>query len=139
MEKYMKMQFKANIGNVSLARAVTTCFLVDSDLTISTLNEIKTIVSEAVTNAIVHGYHEDNVSIVSITLSLTEDLLTIIISDDGVGIEDIDKARAPLFSTKLGEERAGLGFTIMEVFSDELYVDSTFGKGTTVSCIKKIA
>lgn len=139
MEKFMKVQFKANVDNVSLARGIVACFLYDNELTVSTLNEIKTIVSEAVTNAIVHGYHHDNLSLVTMTLSLSEDILTLIISDEGVGIEDVEKARTPLFSTKLSEERAGLGFTIMEVFSDELYVDSAVGKGTTISCVKKIA
>jgi len=138
MEKYMKIEFKARLENVSLARGVVACFLFDNDLTISVLNEIKTIVSEAVTNAIVHGYQNDNKSIVTVSMLLIDDILTLTVHDVGIGIKNIEEARTPLFSTKLNEERSGLGFTIMEVFSDEIYIDSEEGSGTTVSCIKKI-
>ena len=133
------MQFNASLDNVTLARSIATCFLLDNNLTVATLNEIKTIVSEAVTNAVVHGYHADGISIVEMELELEDDVLTIIISDKGVGIENVEEARTPLFSTKLSEERAGLGFTIMEVFSDEMNVTSNLNEGTVVRCVKKIA
>jgi len=139
MKKFIKTQFNASINNVTLARSIATCFLLDENLTVATLNEIKTIVSEAVTNSIVHGYHSDNISIVELNLELDEGILKITIRDKGVGIENIEEARTPLFSTKLSEERAGLGFTIMEVFSDEMNVTSELNEGTVVTCVKKIA
>lgn len=139
MDKYMKVQFKADLTNVALARGVIACFLFDNELTISNLNEIKTIISEGVTNAIVHGYQNDKVSIVTMILSLKNNVLKIEIIDEGIGIEDVEQARLPLFSSKLSEERAGLGFTIMDVFSDEMTVESELGKGTKISCVKKIA
>lgn len=139
MDKYMKVQFKADLENVALARGIVACFLFDMELTISSLNEIKTIISEAVTNSIVHGYQNDKISLVTMILNLNNNILKIEIIDEGIGIEDVEQARLPLFSTKLSEERAGLGFTIMDVFSDEMYVESELGKGTKVSCVKKIA
>ena len=138
MRKFVKVQFNASLDNVTLARSIATCFLLDKNLNVSVLNEIKTIVSEAVTNAIVHGYHCDNESIVEMELNLDEELLKIIVIDNGVGIENVEEARTPLFSTKLSEERAGLGFTIMEVFSDEMNVTSIVNQGTTICCLKKI-
>ena len=83
MEKYMKVQFKANLENVSLSRGVVSCFLFEENLTIGVLNEIKTIVSEAVTNAIVHGYHQDNQSIVTLVMSLDDNILKLVIEDYG--------------------------------------------------------
>ena len=138
MIKFMRMQFNASLDNVTLARSVTGCFLLDSNLTVAVLNEVKTIVSEAVTNSIVHGYHIDNESLVTMELELEDGILRITIEDNGVGIENVEEARTTLLSTKLEEERAGLGFTIMEVFSDEMTVNSMLGEGTTVFCVKKI-
>ena len=139
MIKYMKVQFNASLENVTLARSIVSCFLLECDLTISVLNEVKTIVSEAVTNSIVHGYKCDNESLVLMLLELEDGILRITVEDNGVGIEDVEQARTPLYSTKLREERAGLGFTIMEVFSDEMTVNSSLNKGTTVYCVKRIA
>lgn len=138
MKKYVKMKFNASIENVTFARGTVASFLVDEELTLNELNEIKTIVSEAVTNAIVHGYLEDASKEVELDMELDEKLLTLCIKDKGVGIEDIYKAREPLFSTKIESERAGLGFTIMEIFSDELNVDSELGCGTTVTSKKRL-
>ena len=138
MRKYMKTQFNASLDNVTLARSVAACFLLEQNLTVAVLNEVKTIISEAVTNAIVHGYQCDNESLVSMLLELEDDILRITVEDKGVGIDDVTQARTPLFSTKLQEERAGLGFTIMEVFSDEMSVNSELNEGTTVFCVKRI-
>ena len=95
--------------------------------------------SEAVTNAIVHGYQENERETVYMLLELAGEQLTIKVVDTGVGIEDIEKAREPLFSTRDFEERAGLGFTIMDIFSDQLTVISAPGEGTTVIAVKNIA
>ena len=132
MKKYVNMKFNAILENVTFARGTVASFLIDEELTINELNEIKTIVSEGITNAIVHGYLEDKTKEVEFIMELENDELTITIKDKGVGIENVSKAREPLFSTKLETERAGLGFTIMEIFSDELEVISKLNEGTTV-------
>lgn len=134
----MEMQFSATLKNVSFARATAACFLLEQDLTLNVINEIKTIVSEAVTNAVVHGYAEDPGKLVFMSLSLEEGKLTITVRDDGVGIPDVKKAREPLFTTREDEDRAGLGFTIMEIFSDSVEVLSEVGRGTTVICTKML-
>jgi len=138
MKNYMEMQFSATLKNVSFARATVACFLLEQDLTLNVINEIKTIVSEAVTNAVVHGYAEDPGKLVFMSLSLEEGKLTITVRDDGVGIPDVKKAREPLFTTREDEDRAGLGFTIMEIFSDSVEVLSEVGRGTTVICTKML-
>lgn len=138
MKNYMEMKFSAQLRNVAFARGAVASFLVEQDLTISLINEIKTITSEAVTNAIVHGYFEDPSKFVFLSMEVEDNILKMVIEDKGVGIEDIEKAKTPLFSTKENEDRAGLGFTIMEIFSDELEVISKLGEGTKVICIKKL-
>lgn len=135
----MEMKFSATLKNVSLARGAVASFLLEQDLTINLVNEIKTIVSEAVTNAIVHGYAQNADELVFMSLSLENKKLTITVQDTGVGIVDVEKAREPLFTTREDEDRAGLGFTIMEIFSDSVEVNSEVGKGTTVICTKMIA
>lgn len=137
MKNYVKMEFEAVLSNVTFARGALVSFLVDLDLNLHYVNEIKTIVSEAVTNAIVHGYsgHTNGRVVLSIELH-NDDKLLMIIEDFGNGIEDIEKAREPLFTTKLAEERAGLGFTIMDIFSDDLEVISKVNEGTKVIITK---
>ena len=130
MNNHIKIEMNANKNNIIFSRGAISSFLVNLPLPINFLNEIKTVISEAVTNAIVHGYVNDETKTVYLEFDLTDDLLTMIIRDEGIGIEDIEKAKEPLFSTKLQEDRAGLGFTIMEVFSDSMEVISEVGKGT---------
>ena len=134
----IKIEMNANKNNITFARGAISSFLVNYPLTINFLNEIKTIVSEAVTNAIVHGYNSDDTKKVYLEFDLSNEELTIKIEDKGIGIEDIEKAKQPLFSTKLQEDRAGLGFTIMEVFSDSMEIISEVNVGTTVICKKKM-
>ncbi|HEY8444675.1 MAG TPA: anti-sigma F factor [Bacilli bacterium] len=136
MRNIVKMEFSAKLANVTFARAAAAAFVLDLDLTINVINEIKTIVSEAVTNAIIHGYNQNEKKSVYLELYLEDNKLTIIVKDEGVGIPDIEKAREPLFTTKLQEERAGLGFTIMDIFSDEMEITSSVDEGTTVICTK---
>ena len=134
----VKIEMNANKNNITFARGAISSFLVNLPLSINFLNEIKTIISEAVTNAIVHGYNSEEDKKVYLEFDLTNDTLTLTIKDKGIGIENIEKAKEPLFSTKLQEDRAGLGFTIMEVFSDEMEVISEVNKGTTIICKKKM-
>lgn len=137
MKNYVKMEFDSVLSNVTFARGALVSFLVDLDLNLHYVNEIKTICSEAVTNAIVHGYGNQAGGRVILTIELLDDdRLIMTIEDFGIGIEDIAKAREPLFTTKLAEERAGLGFTIMDIFSDQLKVYSEVGLGTKVEIIK---
>lgn len=138
MKNVVEISFSAKLANVTFSRAVVTSFLMDLDIMLNELNEVKTIVSEAVTNAIVHGYDCDENSMVVMKLEINDDELTMTIIDDGCGISDINKAREPLYSSRASEDRAGLGFTIMEIFSDDLSVESHPNEGTKITCIKKM-
>ncbi len=138
MYNNIKIEMNANKNNITFSRGAVTSFLVNMPLTINFLNEIKTIISEAVTNAIVHGYNNDETKKIFLEFELNNDLLTLIVKDNGIGIEDVEKAKEPLFSTKLQEERAGLGFTIMEVFSDSMEIKSEINIGTTIICKKRL-
>ena len=133
----MKLLFSAQNCNVVFSRTVAVGFLVNLNLNINVLNEIKTAISEAVTNAIVHGYLNDATKFVELYMMYDEKEIIIKVTDNGVGIEDIEKAKEPLYSTKMSEDRAGLGFTIMEVFTDELKVESIVGEKTIVTMKKK--
>lgn len=143
MKRFVEMSFNASLANVTFARATVASFFIDDELSLSLINEIKTIVSEAVTNCVVHGYNITNNmysnDIIKMSLDLKDNLLTIKIEDKGIGIENIEKAKEPLFSTKLTEERAGLGFTIMEIFSDNLEIISQPKFGTTIIARKYIS
>ena len=136
MKNYMKVTFLSKNENVIFSRTVAVGFLVNLNLEISILNEIKTAISEAVTNAIVHGYENDENKEVELVMYYDDSKITMEIIDYGVGIENVEKAREPLFSSKETEERAGLGFTIMEVFSDKLEVSSIVGQMTKVVMVK---
>lgn len=133
----MKLSFESKSINEGFSRVAVASFASALDPTLEELNDIKTAVSEAVTNAIVHGYRE-KMGKIYITASITDkNIIRIKVRDRGVGIEDIEQARQPLFTT-LGGERAGLGFAVMESFTDKVRVRSTPGRGTTVTLEKKI-
>ncbi len=133
----VNVEFPSRSANEGFARTVAACFAAQLDPTLDEVNDIKTAVSEAVTNAIVHAY-PDTIGKVSMKLRLYEDnVLELVVRDWGVGITDVEQARTPMFSTG-GEERAGMGFTIMESFMDNLRVRSAPGKGTTVTMKKRI-
>lgn len=135
---YMKITFPAMSKNEALARSCVAAFAAGADPTVEELTDIRSAVCEAVTNAIVHGYR-DSVGDITITLKMTEDnCLYIKVTDKGCGIEDVEKAMQPLFTTAPEEERAGLGFAVMEAFTDSLKVTSRLGKGTTVIMKKKL-
>ena len=132
------LTFISRSANEGFARTTAACFAAQLDPTLDEVNDIKTAVSEAVTNCIVHAY-PDRLGTITMRLRLLEDnSLEIVIKDKGVGIADIEQARTPLFTTG-SEERSGMGFTIMESFMDGVRVRSTPGKGTTVTMNKRIA
>ena len=139
MKNYLNVKFPSKITNVQLSRALLIGFLADLDLPMSTINELKTALSEAVTNAVVHGYNHDETKEIELELMFNDNYIEMSIIDYGVGIENIEAAKEPLFSTKLEEERAGLGFTIMEVFTDQLVIQSTVNQGTKVIMKKHYA
>jgi stage II sporulation protein AB (anti-sigma F factor) len=124
--------------NESVARAVVSSFLIQADPTVEELADIRTVVSEAVTNAIVHGYRNSYGNIEVVVRILENNSVYIKIRDKGCGIADIEKAMEPLFTTAPEEERSGLGFSVMQSFTDKLSVKSIVGKGTTVIMRKKL-
>ncbi len=136
----MKMEFRAVSVNESLARMTVAAFMTPLNPTLEEISDVKTAVSEAVTNAVIHGYGEeyDSDEMVVMECRIEKDVLYITISDEGVGIENIDRAMEPLFTTKPEQERSGMGFSFMEAFMDDLSVESEPGKGTKVHMIKKI-
>ncbi len=138
IENQVTLEFPSRSANEGFARTAAACFAAQLDPTLEEVNDIKTAVSEAVTNAIVHAY-PDVIGKVSMKLRIREGhILEIAVKDWGVGIADVDRARTPLFTTG-NEERSGMGFTIMESFMDTLKVRSAPGKGTTVTMARKIS
>ncbi len=137
MENYMRLEFPSKSRNEAFARAAVGVFAAQLDLTVDELADIKTAVSEAVTNAIVHGY-ADTKGTVEVICRLTNNEIAITVTDTGTGIENIELAMQPLYSGTDDEDRSGMGFTVMESFMDTLHVDSTPGKGTTVTMTRRI-
>ena len=137
-ENYIKLEFPSKSCNEALARSVAGVFASQMDPTMEELGDIKTAVSEAVTNCIVHAYPDCIGKILMRCRILEDNRLEIVIRDWGRGIEDVGKARKPLYTTG-GEERSGMGFTIMESFMDSLAVRSKNGKGTVVTMKRRIA
>ena len=134
----MKLEFSSKTSNEAFARVAVAAFVSQLDPTIDELSDIKTAVSEAVTNSIIHGYGEEDDGIVKIEAKIFLDTVQIEISDTGKGIEDIEMAMRPLYTSKPELERSGMGFTIMESFMDEIKVESALGFGTKVFLKKKI-
>lgn len=132
------LTFPSRSSNEGFARSAAACFAAQMDPTLNELEDIKTAVSEAVTNAIVHGY-PDAIGTVTLKLRVCPgNILELTVKDKGRGIPDVEKARQPMFTTG-GAERSGMGFTIMESFMDQLLVRSVPGRGTTVTMKKKLA
>lgn len=133
----VSFEFPSYSSNESFARTAAACFVAQMDPTLNELEDIKTAVSEAVTNAIVHAY-PDSIGKVVVKLKIySENTLELIVKDYGKGISDVEQAKTPMFTTG-GKERSGMGFTIMESFMDKLAVRSTPGRGTTVSMKKRL-
>ena len=133
----MQLAFDAISENEQLARIAVASFITPLDPTLEEMADVKTAVSEAVTNAIIHGYEEQR-GTVYIRCTLNGDLLEVEVEDKGKGIEDIDQAMEPMFTTKPERDRSGMGFSFMEAFMDELEVTSIPGAGTTVLMKKKL-
>ena len=139
MENRMKMEFAARAENEAFARAAAAAFVACLDPTIEELTEIKTGVSEAVSNSIIHGYGEDPEKMVELECRILADRkVVLLVRDQGAGIADVEKAREPMFTTGKPEERSGMGFTVMESFMDRVEVTSCVGEGTTVTMIKQL-
>lgn len=136
-ENEMKLEFLSKSNNEAFARISVAAFASQLDPTLEELADIKTAVSEAVTNCIIHGY-EDTEGIVKIECKMYDNTIEIEISDSGKGIEDIKTAREPLYTSKPNLERSGMGFTIMESFMDDMKVESILGMGTKVTMKKTI-
>jgi len=137
-DNYARIEFLSKSSNEGFARVTAAAFASQLDPTIEELADIKTAVSEAVTNAIVHGYRDSRGGVV-MECGLAENTVTITVEDFGSGIEDVQKAREPLFTTHSDEERSGMGFTVMEMFMDSVDVTSKIGEGTKVTMVKKIS
>lgn len=133
----MKIEFLSKSNNEAFARISVAAFIAQLDPTLEEIADIKTAVSEAVTNSIIHGY-EEKIGIVKLNCKITKDEVFIEISDSGKGIENVEIAKQPLFTTKANLERSGMGFTIMESFMDDVQVESVLGIGTKVTMKKKI-
>ena len=136
-ENYMTLEFPSRSTNESFARAAVACFAAQLDPTLDEMGDIKTAVSEAVTNCIVHAY-PDGIGMITIRCRILKDnILDIVVKDKGIGIEDVEAARKPLFTTG-GAERSGMGFTIMESFMTSFDIVSIPGRGTNVHMRRKL-
>lgn len=139
MKNEMQLQFSALSQNESFARVTVASFIAQLDPTMDELTELKTVVSEAVTNSIIHGYENDPNGIVYISVKIEDEVIDISIKDKGLGIMDVEEARQPLFTTKPELERSGMGFTIMENFMDEIEIQSQPGTGTEIRLRKHLS
>jgi len=136
MKNYLKAEFDAKGINEGLARIIASGFIMPLDPTIEQMADVKTAVSETVTNSIIHGYENRNGRVV-LEFEIEERLLTIKVHDRGIGISDIAQARQPLYTSKPECDRSGMGFTVMESFMDSLHIISEHGDGTTVIMTKQ--
>jgi stage II sporulation protein AB (anti-sigma F factor) len=139
MQNVMNLSFNGLGENEAFARVAVAAFAAKLNPTMDDLAELKTAVSEAVTNAIIHGYDSNPAGVVYISAAIEDGEIDVIIRDDGRGIHNIDEAKEPLFTTKPEMERAGMGFTIMEHFTDMLEVESSSSTGTVVRFKKRLA
>ena len=134
----MRLKFDAKSVNESFARMVVMAFMADMNPTMDELEDVKTAVSEAVTNAIIQGYNDESKQ-VGLACVREGQKLTVIVEDQGVGIPNVEEARQPFYTTKPEQERSGMGFAFMEAFMDEIQVESVLGEGTCVTMTKYIA
>ena len=138
MKKELKVQLDGNLENQSLARAIAAAFVSEIDPTVEEMTEIKTAVSVAFSHACVHGYGNQGGMVWMEFYFTSSDTVMIKVIDKGVGIENIAKAMEPLYTTDIGQNRSGMGFTVMESFMDRIKVDSKLGEGTSVTMVKKL-
>ena len=133
-----EINFPAMSENEAFARMAASAFVMSGNPTLEELSDIKTAISEAVTNAILHGYNQDGKGMVHMRFERDEDNFTFIVSDEGVGIDNIQQAMEPLYTSKPELERSGMGFSFMEAFMDSLTVESESGKGTKITMTKSL-
>lgn len=133
-----EVSFLALSENESFARMAAAAFVLPLNPTVEELADIKTAISEAVTNAILHGYNQDGKGMVTMRCAREENRLTFVVQDNGVGIENVEKAMEPLYTSKPEQERSGMGFSFMEAFMDSLLVESSPGNGCKVTMEKYI-
>ena len=138
MNNIMEVKFSAISENESLARVIVASFAAKLDPTVDELVDIKTAVSEAVTNAIIHGYEEDSSKFVFLRCEIEGNTIKIIVEDEGYGIENVEKAMEPLYTSKPELDRSGMGFTVMKSFMDDVDVISVKDNGTRIEMTKKI-
>lgn len=138
MEHVLKVQLEAELKNQGMARGIAAAYVADLDPTLEELTEVKTAVSEAFSNAAIHGYPDGGGKVEMEFSMISRDTLRIRISDKGIGIGNIALAMEPMFTTDTSDERSGMGFTVMESFMDKIKVDSKVGEGTVVTMIKKL-
>jgi stage II sporulation protein AB (anti-sigma F factor) len=136
---FMHLQFASRSENESFARVAVGAFIAQLDPNMNELTDIKTVVSEAVTNSIIHGYESRTNGVISIRAEIEQETVKITIEDSGIGIEDLDSARQPLYTSKPELERSGMGFTIIENFMDDVVIESKVGIGTKITMTKRIA
>lgn len=136
-DNYCEVIFESKSENEGFARVVAAAFCTGLDPTLEEISDVKTAVSEAVTNSIVHGYNGGE-GLIRMRCMISDSVFVVEVHDDGVGIENIDRAMEPLFTTKPELERSGMGFSFMEAFMDDLKVESAKNKGTTVTMKKRI-
>lgn len=139
----IKIEIKALLENVSIARVAISSFISTLDVTIDELMDIKTAISEAVTNAVEHAYREEELEEASVVITAyiysgDDDIIKVEVEDNGMGIDDIETAMLPTYTSKPELEHAGMGFTIMETFMDEILIDSNKGVGTKVTLTRKL-
>ncbi|TXK83505.1 anti-sigma F factor [Paenibacillus sp. N3.4] len=135
---FMSLQFASRSENEAFARVAVAAFVSQLDPTLNELTDIKTVVSEAVTNSIIHGYNNKTDGVITISTQIEDDVVHITIEDNGLGIEDLEQAKQPLYTSKPELERSGMGFTIMENFMDEVEVVTAVGIGTKIKMLKRI-
>ena len=133
----IKIEFDSKSQNEGFARVAVAAFVSQLDPTIDELSDIKTAVSEAVTNSIIHGYDNKEDEVVQVECFIIKNVVKVVITDKGKGIKDIKKAMEPLYTSRPDLERSGMGFTVMETFMDSMEVESEEGKGTKVILTKK--
>lgn len=137
-QNFMTLQFASRSENEAFARVAVAAFVSQLDPTLNELTDIKTVVSEAVTNSIIHGYNNKPDGVITITTKIEDDVVRITIEDEGSGIDDLEQAKQPLYTSKPELERSGMGFTIMENFMDEVEVVTAVGIGTKINMLKRI-
>ena len=135
---FMTLQFASKSENESFARITVAAFVSQLDPTMGELTDIKTVVSEAVTNAIIHGYENRSDGVITISARIELDTIHLTVEDQGQGIADVEQAKEPLFTSKPELERSGMGFTIIENFMDDMEIISTVGQGTILRMSKRI-